>query len=176
MLELIEDLLGSLLGQLDQQRFRTLHVIGGDEQVIVVGGDLDDVVPLAQLLALPVQHDPILIQVFRLPNDGALPASHGGLLGTQGLVLRVVAIHAEEFVVHTLRADPRESDLAFLPIARGEVVESASALGSLDPLVDEAVVEDVGVLADHFSVASLVGVLSLPLIDTVGCLFLLESL
>lgn len=53
--------MSSLIRQLNQQRFRRLHVVCGDKEVLIVAGDLHHVVALSQLLGLFVEHDTVFV-------------------------------------------------------------------------------------------------------------------
>ena len=65
----MKDGLSLALLELDEQALGRLDVEGGDEQVRVVRGDLDNVVALAKLLALLVQDDSVLVQILGLTDD-----------------------------------------------------------------------------------------------------------
>ena len=77
LVELADDLLCFPLRQLNQQTFVSLDVEGGDEQVALVGRDLNEVVALAELLRSLVQHHSVLVEVLCLLDDwvGALGTS-----------------------------------------------------------------------------------------------------
>ena len=75
--ELLEYFLGSLLWKLDQKTLRALHVVRCDEQMRVVGADLNDEVALSELLRSLVEHDAVLIEVFCLSHERLRCLAHG---------------------------------------------------------------------------------------------------
>ena len=89
--KLLQYFLGSLLRQLDQKTLGALHVVGCDEQMRVVGADLNDEVALAELLRTLVEHDAVLIEVFCLSHERLSCLAHG--LGR---------VYAAREVAHTL--------------------------------------------------------------------------
>ena len=57
--------------------FISLYVKCCNEQMRLIGGDLYEIVALAQLLAPLVEHNSVLIQVLSLPNNCVLPLGAG---------------------------------------------------------------------------------------------------
>lgn len=77
VLEFSQNFLRSFFWQFNQQTLWRFHIVGRNEQMRVVGADLDHKVAVSELFWPLVKNNTVLIEIFSLPDQGLISLSQG---------------------------------------------------------------------------------------------------